>query len=86
MRVNDRGPFAKDRIIDLSMRAADLLGFKEKGTQKVRVQYFSSANIFNKNGNVISKKNYLNQEKNINPIILKGYTHLLLGAFRMPKI
>ena len=67
MRVNDRGPFAKDRIIDLSMRAADLLGFKEKGTQKVRVQYFSSANIFNKNGNVISKKNYLNQEKKYQP-------------------
>ena len=81
MRVNDRGPFAKDRIIDLSMRAADLLGFKEKGTQKVRVQYFSSANIFNKNGNVISKKNYLNQEKKYQPNNSKGLYSLVIGSF-----
>ena len=81
MRVNDRGPFAKDRIIDLSMRAADLLGFKEKGTQNVRVQYFSSANIFNKNGNVISKKNYLNQEKKYQPNNSKGLYSLVIGSF-----
>lgn len=37
--VNDRGPFAKERIIDMSERAADVLGFKKKGIAKVRVQY-----------------------------------------------
>lgn len=37
-RVNDRGPFARGRIIDLSRRGAELLGFKENGTAKVRVQ------------------------------------------------
>ncbi|MDJ0970236.1 MAG: septal ring lytic transglycosylase RlpA family protein [Kiloniellales bacterium] len=38
LRINDRGPFARGRIIDVSRRAADLLGFKQTGTAKVRVQ------------------------------------------------
>ncbi|PIW28605.1 MAG: septal ring lytic transglycosylase RlpA family protein [Rhodospirillales bacterium CG15_BIG_FIL_POST_REV_8_21_14_020_66_15] len=38
LRINDRGPFAKGRIIDVSRRAAQLLGFRDKGTARVRVQ------------------------------------------------
>jgi len=38
VRVNDRGPFAKGRIIDLSRRSAQLLGFQGQGTTRVRVQ------------------------------------------------
>ena len=38
IRVNDRGPFAKNRIIDLSRRAAQLLGFKHAGTALVKVE------------------------------------------------
>jgi rare lipoprotein A len=38
VRVNDRGPFAHGRIIDLSRRSAQLLGFEGKGTARVRVQ------------------------------------------------
>ena len=38
VRINDRGPFAHGRIIDLSRRAADLLGFQRQGTAKVRVR------------------------------------------------
>ena len=38
LRVNDRGPFARGRIIDLSRRAAQLLGFEKNGTAKVRVE------------------------------------------------
>lgn len=37
VRINDRGPFKNARIIDLSRRAADLLGFRNRGTAKVRV-------------------------------------------------
>jgi rare lipoprotein A len=39
LRVNDRGPFADGRIIDVSKHAAELLGFYAKGTAKVRVTY-----------------------------------------------
>lgn len=38
LRVNDRGPFAKGRIIDVSRRAAQELGFKNKGVTRVRVE------------------------------------------------
>ncbi|MER2519162.1 MAG: septal ring lytic transglycosylase RlpA family protein [Bdellovibrionales bacterium] len=38
VRVNDRGPFSGARIIDMSQRSAQLLGFEKAGTAKVRVQ------------------------------------------------
>ncbi|MGB0577645.1 MAG: septal ring lytic transglycosylase RlpA family protein [Alphaproteobacteria bacterium] len=41
IRINDRGPFAKNRIIDLSRRAAQLLGFERAGTALVRVEIIS---------------------------------------------
>ena len=37
LRVNDRGPFHADRIIDLSYAAAVRLGFEKKGTARVEV-------------------------------------------------
>ena len=37
LRVNDRGPFVNDRIIDLSSKAADTLDLKRNGTGLVRV-------------------------------------------------
>lgn len=37
--VNDRGPFSKKRIIDVSEKAAEVLGFKRQGVAKVKVQY-----------------------------------------------
>jgi rare lipoprotein A len=45
VRVNDRGPFAKGRIIDLSERAATLLGYKQQGTARVRVTFVSRADL-----------------------------------------
>jgi peptidoglycan lytic transglycosylase len=36
--VNDRGPYLRGRIIDLSRRAAQLLGFADRGTARVRVR------------------------------------------------
>jgi rare lipoprotein A len=38
LRVNDRGPFVKGRIIDLSAGAAKKLGFYKKGTARVLVE------------------------------------------------
>ncbi len=38
VRVNDRGPFVKHRLIDLSRAAAMALGFADRGTARVRVQ------------------------------------------------
>jgi rare lipoprotein A len=41
VRINDRGPFANDRIIDLSKKSAQILGFEDKGVINVRVKYLS---------------------------------------------
>lgn len=38
VRINDRGPFVPGRIIDMTQRGAQLLGFDRQGTAKVRVQ------------------------------------------------
>lgn len=38
LRVNDRGPFAHDRVLDVSERAATLLGFKNDGTARVKIK------------------------------------------------
>ena len=38
LRVNDRGPFARGRILDVSRRGSQLLGFHKNGTARVRVQ------------------------------------------------
>lgn len=43
VRVNDRGPYSRGRIIDLSSRAADLLDYKNKGIANVRVEYVGQA-------------------------------------------
>ena len=37
VRINDRGPVVDGRIIDVSYNAARVLGFKERGLQKVRL-------------------------------------------------
>lgn len=43
VRLNDRGPFVDDRIIDLSKAAGAALGMYAKGTAKVRVEYVGPA-------------------------------------------
>ncbi|MCZ2328268.1 septal ring lytic transglycosylase RlpA family protein [Bartonella sp. F02] len=47
VRVNDRGPFMKDRIIDLSKQAATMLGYETAGVANVEVEYVSEAPINN---------------------------------------
>lgn len=46
VRVNDRGPFHSDRIIDLSYAAAVKLGFADHGTARVRVEAMEAAPRF----------------------------------------
>ncbi|MEM7024815.1 MAG: septal ring lytic transglycosylase RlpA family protein, partial [Pseudomonadota bacterium] len=43
LRVNDRGPFVGDRIIDLSQAAARELGFERRGTTEVLVEFLRLA-------------------------------------------
>jgi rare lipoprotein A len=43
VRVNDRGPYHGNRIVDLSQRTAEVLDFRGKGTARVRVEYVKRA-------------------------------------------
>jgi rare lipoprotein A len=40
LRINDRGPYVENRIIDVSYNAARALGFKDRGVQKVRLDVY----------------------------------------------
>jgi rare lipoprotein A len=45
VRVNDRGPYAAGRVMDVSSRVADVLDFKHMGTAHVKVEYVGRAPI-----------------------------------------
>ena len=45
VRINDRGPYAHRRVIDLSKRVAEVLAFKNDGITKVRVKYIGKARM-----------------------------------------
>ncbi len=48
LRVNDRGPFVGNRLIDLSRAAARELGFEDRGLARVHVQYLGLARLDDK--------------------------------------
>ena len=64
VRVNDRGPFVNNRIIDLSYAAANKLGFAKKGTAKVRVTAISPYSYPENNSNKYNTK-YTNKKHKI---------------------
>ena len=55
VRINDRGPFVAGRIIDLSREAARLIGYRDQGIARVRVQVLAEQTLrlekLAKNGN-----------------------------------
>ena len=59
VRVNDRGPYAQNRIIDMSREAAQLLGYNGHGTAKVRVRYVGQAPL---DGNDNKERAFLAQQ------------------------
>lgn len=52
VRVNDRGPFVDNRIIDLSREAARQLGYDRKGIAKVRVRYLGPAPLLGRDAGI----------------------------------
>ncbi|MDQ6956827.1 MAG: septal ring lytic transglycosylase RlpA family protein [Mariprofundaceae bacterium] len=91
VRVNDRGPFVKSRIIDLSYAAARSLGYDQKGTAHVRVQTLDGNVVSNAPSPAISKalKTRAPSVSNISNQITKRYPtsspdgsiYVQLGAF-----
>jgi len=61
VRVNDRGPFVGPRIIDMSKRSAEVLGFKDKGKARVRVQYIGAAPLNDRGSHLAAMNRGLQQ-------------------------
>ena len=75
LRVNDRGPFVKNRIIDVSKKAASILGFQKHGTANVVVEYYGRAKIYDKDGKIIKQKKKTSKEKD------KRSLYIRIGVF-----
>jgi rare lipoprotein A len=58
--INDRGPFVQDRIIDVSKKAAEKLGFLKNGITRVRVEFLE------KQTQQFLQKNGIRKRSNIN--------------------
>ena len=74
VRVNDRGPFVKDRIIDLSYAAANRLEIIEKGSELVKVELIDFDNrvkVSSINKKIFLQAGLFSNEKNANNLIEK---------------
>jgi rare lipoprotein A len=54
VRINDRGPFVDTRVLDVSKRVAEILGYKQQGTAKVRVQYIGPAPLNDEGSHLVA--------------------------------
>jgi rare lipoprotein A len=68
VRVNDRGPFVDTRVMDLSKRAADTLGYRNKGIAKVRVQLIGPAPLHDSNAHMMAMNDAMNNGASMNQI------------------
>lgn len=62
VRINDRGPFVGTRLIDLSKRSADALGYRSRGKARVRVQWIANAPLNDKDYRHLAMMNEQMQE------------------------
>ena len=77
VRINDRGPFARDRILDLSMRGAQLLGYDKIGTASVKVEILT--NESKQLAREMLQRQRAEAEQNNNPIDAKAFADQLAG-------
>jgi rare lipoprotein A len=84
VRVNDRGPFVGDRIIDLSRRSAEVLGFKEKGRANVRVQYLGPAPLNDRGGDLMAMNQRLQRGTGFTALAAAAPAPAAVAAAKLP--
>ena len=96
VRINDRGPFVRDRIIDLSYGAAKELGILQEGTARVKIQCtYSEETLRKKLGYWVQLGAYQDRERagdvaltlqeeypNVRVLSSETYHHVRIGPFR----
>lgn len=80
VRINDRGPFKSQRIMDVSYAAATKLGFIDKGTARVRIDAIDTAHG-RAPAALAAAPSAPPSNGGINPAVLGG-RYLQVGAFR----
>jgi rare lipoprotein A len=80
VRVNDRGPFVANRIIDLSKKSAEVLGFRKRGTARVRVQYLGPAPLNDQGTHLASMNRHLDSGEPVKPILVADKTPPAVAA------
>ncbi len=78
VRINDRGPFAKGRIIDLSFSAARKLGVVENGVAKVRITTLGEAMPY-REGDIVVERFLPHKD------FTAGEFFVQVGSFGQPK-
>ncbi|MBX6328594.1 MAG: septal ring lytic transglycosylase RlpA family protein [Pseudolabrys sp.] len=81
VRVNDRGPYVGDRIIDLSIRTAKLLGFYGHGLAKVKVEYIGLAPLAGSDDRVLMSTLRENAPAPARPVLVAAN-----GPARVPSL
>ena len=69
VRVNDRGPFVNTRVIDVSKRAADALGYRINGTAHVRVQLLGPAPLNDHGQHLMALNSALSNGASMNQLV-----------------
>ncbi|MDX8403475.1 MAG: septal ring lytic transglycosylase RlpA family protein [Mariprofundaceae bacterium] len=88
VRVNDRGPFVKNRVIDLSYAAAKTLGYDNVGTAPVRVEVLGNKTVSSNSRNILHASTQRppapRMQPNLAPVTSTakpGAMYIQLGAF-----
>ncbi|MCB1549726.1 MAG: septal ring lytic transglycosylase RlpA family protein, partial [Hyphomicrobiaceae bacterium] len=69
VRINNRGPFVGNRLIDLSRGTARILGFEGKGLSRVRVRYIGRAPL---DGDTSRERAYLMAQRWYREMVASG--------------
>jgi rare lipoprotein A len=83
VRVNDRGPFVDTRVIDVSKRAADELGYRMQGTARVRVQYLGPAPLNDHGEHLVAMNSALSTGAGKNDLVAMAQNPNLRGPATM---
>lgn len=81
VRLNDRGPFAHGRLIDLSRGAAAQLGFLDKGMARVRVRYIGPAPLKGVDGVRVADTRPQERRRPDPPAVSDGVYQVQVAAF-----
>ena len=88
VRINDRGPFHSDRLIDLSYTAAYKLGIIQNGSGEVIVESIDPANYEPSEPVIASRETEPAPATTLEtpaPVEVKGGLYLQFGAFSVPE-